>query len=112
MNDYFGHYKSSKMILITQLIYLNDGQEKIFDEFESVAIPAILRYNGKLLLRVRPTPQSFIEHSIERPYEIHLVQFKTEKDFEDFKQDETRKSFLHLKNQSVKSSILIVGQTP
>lgn len=98
------------MILITQLIYLNDGHEKIFDEFEEVAIPAIQRYNGKLLLRVRPTSASVIDQTIEKPYEIHLVEFETEKDFEDFKQDETRKKFLHLKDQSVKASVLVVGQ--
>ena len=35
------------MILITQLIYLVKGQEKIFDEFERIAIPTILKYNGR-----------------------------------------------------------------
>ena len=39
------------MLLITQLIYIIDGQEKVFDEFESIAIPTILKYNGRLLLR-------------------------------------------------------------
>jgi hypothetical protein len=27
------------MIFITQLIYIIDGQEEVFDEFESIAIP-------------------------------------------------------------------------
>ncbi|MHA3045448.1 hypothetical protein JSO61_009015 [Riemerella anatipestifer] len=60
------------MILITQLIRIIDGQEKN-DEFESIAIPTILKYNGRLLLRVRPTEDNFIE----RPCEIHLVEFQT-----------------------------------
>jgi uncharacterized protein (DUF1330 family) len=97
------------MIVITQLIYIHEGQQKILDQFEAIAIPAILRYNGRLLLRVRPHDNSFIERSIEEPYEIHLVQFDTEKDFEDFTNDEVRKEFLHLKEQAVKASILIVG---
>jgi hypothetical protein len=42
------------MIYITQLIYIKEGQEKIFDEFEDVAIPIIAKYKGKLLFRVRP----------------------------------------------------------
>lgn len=97
------------MILITQLIYIIEGQEETFDEFESIAIPAILKYNGRLLFRVRPTENNFIESHIDKPYEIHLVEFETQQDFDDFKQDKERKIFLHLKNQSIKASILIQG---
>jgi uncharacterized protein (DUF1330 family) len=97
------------MIYITQLIYLKAGQEDIFDQFEAIAIPIISKYNGRLLLRVRPPNPSYIEHHIERPYEIHLVEFDIEQDFENFKQDEERKKFLHLKDQSIKASILIQG---
>lgn len=97
------------MIYITQLIYIIPGQEKIFNQFEDIAIPIILKYNGRLLLRVRPNDNSFIEHSIDKPYEIHFVEFDTEQDFENFKQDEERKKFLHLKEKSIKASILIQG---
>lgn len=97
------------MILITQLIYIIEGQEKVFDEFESIAIPTILKYNGRLLFRVRPAESSFIECNIDKPYEIHLAEFETQQDFDNFKQDEERKKFLHLKEQSITSSILIQG---
>ncbi len=97
------------MIYITQLIYLNEGQEAVFNEFESVAIPIISKYNGKLELRIRPTKETIIETSIERPYEIHLVSFQTETDFEQFKLDPERKNYLHLKQQSVRVSTLIKG---
>jgi uncharacterized protein (DUF1330 family) len=97
------------MIFITQLIYIIEGQEQVFDEFESIAIPTILKYNGRLLLRVRPAKSNFIESHIDKPYEIHLVEFKTQQDFENFMKDEQRKKFLHLKDQSIKSSILIQG---
>ena len=97
------------MIYIMQLIYIKEGQEKIFHQFEDIAIPIIVKYNGKLLLRVRPSQESFIEHHIDKPYEIHLVEFETEKDFENFKLDEERKQFSHLKEQSIKTSILIQG---
>src|SRR5437773_2104490 len=75
------------MIFITQLVYLKEGQENIFHQFEDIAIPRISKYNGKLLLRVRPTENTVIEHHVDRPYEIHLVEFDTEQDFENFKQD-------------------------
>ncbi|MGN6352490.1 MAG: DUF1330 domain-containing protein [Parafilimonas sp.] len=97
------------MILITQLIYIVEGKEKIFDEFEDIAIPAILKYNGKLLLRIRPAADNFIEAHIEKPYEIHLVEFREKQDFENFMNDEERKKYLHLKEQSIKASVLIKG---
>lgn len=95
------------MILITQLIYIIDGQEKVFEEFESIAIPIILKHSGRLLLRIRPTEDSVIESHIDKPYEIHLVEFQTPQDFDCFVKDEERKKFLHLKEKSVKDTILI-----
>jgi len=97
------------MIFITQLVYIRQGQENVFHQFEDIAIPAILRYNGRLLFRIRPTESTFIEHNIEKPYEIHLVEFDTEQDIENFQNDEERKKFLHLKDQSIKSVLLIKG---
>ena len=97
------------MIFLTQLIYIKEGQEEIFHQFEDIAIPAISKYNGRLLLRVRPTNETFIENNMDRPYEIHLVQFESEPDFENFSRDEKRKKFLHLKEQSVKSVWLMKG---
>lgn len=99
------------MIYITQLIYLKANAEAVFDAFEAVAIPLITRYNGALLMRLRPSDSSeMIEGIIEMPYEIHLVQFDSEVDFQAFMADESRKQFLHLKEESIRSSILYKGQ--
>ena len=97
------------MIYFTQLIYILDGQVQTFLEFEKVAIPLIAKYNGKLLLRYRPTPENIIESNIEMPYEIHLVEFENEQDVSAFFQDEERKKHLHLKEKSIKSTWLIKG---
>jgi len=97
------------MIYITQLIYINKGHEEIFDQFENIATPIISKYNGRLTLRIRPKNDSIIEHNIEKPYEIHLVEFNTQDDFDNFKKDEERKKFLHLKEKSIKSAIIIKG---
>lgn len=97
------------MIYITQLIYVIAGQENIFDEFENLAIPLLSKYNGRLLLRIRPGEKSFIEHHIDIPYEIHFIEFQNESDFENFKHDEERKKFLHLKDKAVSSSLMIQG---
>ncbi|HKC37349.1 MAG TPA: hypothetical protein VKB95_14835 [Chitinophagaceae bacterium] len=98
------------MIYLIQLIYIKEGQENVFHQFEDIAIPIISKYNGKLLLRIRPNEKSLIEHCIDKPYEIHLVEFGSEQDFENFKKDEERKIFLYLKEQSIKTTILIQGR--
>jgi hypothetical protein len=67
------------MIFITQLIYIQEGKEDLFNQFEEIAIPAISKYNGKLLLRVRPGEKAIVESGIEKPYEIHLVEFDSDK---------------------------------
>ncbi|HEY9005702.1 MAG TPA: DUF1330 domain-containing protein [Ohtaekwangia sp.] len=97
------------MIYITQLIYIVPGQEDVFDQFESIAIPIITKYNGRLLFRVRPADNAYIESHSDKPYEIHLVEFNSQQDFENFKLDEERKKFLHLKEQSISASILFQG---
>ena len=97
------------MIYITQLIYVKAGCEQIFHQFEDVAIPIISKYNGALLLRVRPPKDAIIYAETEAPYEIHLVSFDTEKDFAAFKLDEERKQFLHLKEQSISSVLMLQG---
>ncbi len=98
------------MIYITQLIYIKPGQEHVFDQFEAVAIPIIAKYNGKLLFRLRPSAKDFVESNVERPYEVHLTEFESETDLQNFMKDEERKRFLHLKEQSIESSILYRGE--
>ena len=108
-NFAFSFAQWNTMIYITQLIYIKPGQEKVFDEFEYVAIPIIAKYKGRLLMRIRPSEDSVIERWIDKPYEIHLVEFLNQQVFEEFMHDEERKKYLHLKEQSIKSSVLIQG---
>ncbi len=98
------------MIYITQLIYIVDGQEAVFQEFEDMAIPVIRKYGGKLLLRIRPDHNTIIHTEGKAPYELHLVCFLSQADFEAFKADEGRKQYLHLKEASVRSALIIQGQ--
>jgi hypothetical protein len=97
------------LLYFTQLIYIKPGQEKVFDEFESYAIPAIAKYDGKLLFRIRPDKNAMIESTMESPYEIHFVQFDSENDFEAFKLDKDRVKYLHLKEQSIREAWIIKG---
>jgi len=89
-------------MVITQIIYINPGKEAEFEMFETIAIPIISRYNGKLLLRLRPGDTGVIQSSIGNLYELHLVSFEIESDYGQFLQDEERKSYLHLKEAAIK----------
>ena len=62
------------------------------------------------MLRIRPKSKSIIESSMEQPYEVHLVSFETEDDFNGFMKDEERKNHLHLKEQSVKSVLIFKSE--
>lgn len=97
------------MFYITQFIYIKEGQEEVFYQFEDLAIPIILKYNGRLIYRLRPKESDVITSEIDLPYEIHLVEFESEQDFENFKLDEERKQFLHLKEQSISIVLMLKG---
>jgi uncharacterized protein (DUF1330 family) len=98
------------MILITQIIYIKEGAELVFDQFEAIAMPLISKHRGRVLFRMRTAAAEMIEASIPRPYEIHLVEFEKEEDLQRFMGDEERKRFLHLKEQAIQSVILIKGE--
>jgi hypothetical protein len=61
------------------------------------------------LLRLRPSDGEIVEKNIPAPYEVHLVSFRSDSDFENFMNDKDRKRFLHLKEDSIQSSMLIKG---
>lgn len=97
------------MLYITQLIYIREGQEAVFEQFEAVVIPLISKYGGKLLLRSRITPDTMIDGTAERPHEVHVVTFPDEAAFQAFLHDQTRKQWLHLKEAAIRSVVLVKG---
>jgi len=98
------------MIYLTQLIFVKEGKEEVFHEFENFAIPLMEKYNGKIIHRLRPSKETYISSSAEQPYEIHFISFDSENDLAEFLKDDTRQNFMHLKNESVQSSLLIKGE--
>jgi uncharacterized protein (DUF1330 family) len=98
------------MIYITQLIFVKEGKEAIFHEFEEQVIPLIEKFNGKLLYRVRPDDSAYIMADGEKPYEIHFVTFESESDLQAYMKDDGRLKFIHLKNESVQSMLLVKGE--
>ena len=98
------------MLYFTMMFFVKEGKETVFHQFEKFAIPILEDYNGKLIYRIRPNKESYIYAEEERPYEIHFLSFESEKDFINFSKDKRRNDFLHLKQESIKSSILVKGK--
>lgn len=99
------------MIYITLFIFIKKGKESIFLEFEDHAIPLMEKYSGKLLYRIRPTEETFIDAEIDKkPYEMHFVSFDSEEKFKAFAQDPARKEFEHLRDDSVETMIFVKGK--
>ncbi len=98
------------MIYYTQLIYIKAGKEDSFLAFEEKVLPLLQKYNGKLIFRFRPTQESVVSTSGPIPYEVHLVGFDSKHDLANYANDETRKRFLHLKEDSIERVVLIEGE--
>ncbi len=98
------------MIYLTQLIFVKEGKENSFHEFEDFAIPLMANYGGRMIYRIRPTEENYISSQDELPYEIHFISFDTEENLTRFMNDDARLSFIHLKDESVKSILLVKGE--
>jgi hypothetical protein len=98
------------MLYYTQLIFIKEGQEAVFHEFEEHVLPLLERHNGQLLYRVRPDKANVVETSLDYPYEIHLVSFQQKEDFEAYRDDPGRMQYMPLKDQSIVKAILIEGR--
>lgn len=96
-------------IYLTQLIYINEGQAAVFEQFEAQVLPLLAQHNGRLLLRIRPTETTIIAQTLEPPYEIHLLEFASQADFEHYLADPQRQAYLHLKDQAIRSTFVIQG---
>jgi uncharacterized protein (DUF1330 family) len=97
------------MIVLTQLVYIHPGKEEAYEKFEATVLPLLPQYGGELLLRLRPSWTSFVAGSREVPYEVHLVTFETKEGLARYSNDEVRQRCLHLKNESVRSSLVFEG---
>jgi len=93
----------------TQLVFVRPGKEEAFHEFEDHVLPLLAMYGGQLLLRWRYTPGVVIDTTVGDPYEVHLVAFPTADDFRRYASDNTRTTYLHLKDTAVERVMLIEG---
>ena len=98
-----------RTVYLTQLLFVHEGKEEVFHQFEDVAIPLMAEHHGRVLYRLRPGADAYVTSSEERPDEIHFMSFDSEADFEAFINDDRRLEFLSLKEKSVRSTLLVKG---
>jgi hypothetical protein len=97
------------VIYVTQLVYVHEGCEADFQQFEDAVLPLLDKYRGELVLRLRPDRASRIGGSAETPYEVHVVRFDSEADLTAYASDTSRQRVLHLKDKSVRAALTIRG---
>ena len=97
------------MIYFTARIFVKEGKEKVFQQYEELVLPVLKEYSGELIYRIRPTKETFVAAEEELPFEIHFISFNSEKDFSDYANDSRRKEFLQLKDDAIKSTFLVKG---
>lgn len=97
------------MIYLTQLVFLHEGKEDLFHRFEDVAIPLMAEYDGRLLYRLRPGADAYVSSEGERPYEVHFLSFPTEERLDAFMKDPRRLESVHLKDESVRTTLTVQG---
>lgn len=98
------------MIYVTLLVYLKEGKELVFEAYETLALTMLEEYGGVLMLRTRPNESSVVYADMEVPYEVHLLSFPSVEMFANFVGDERRNEFMHLKEASIKTSLMIKGE--
>ena len=103
------HIIRTRMINITQLTCIVPGKVDAFHQFEDIAIPLMAEYGGRLLYRFPPGPGAVVGPIDELAYEVLIITFESEADLDAFLKDERRQSIMHLKEASIRKSVLIKG---
>ncbi|PSR53781.1 DUF1330 domain-containing protein [Adhaeribacter arboris] len=94
-------------LYLTLFLYLHEGEEATFLEYEDQVLPMLAKYKGELIYRIRPEITNFVQPSAEYPYEIHLISFSSAQDFENFRQDKERLALFPLFQKSVRKVLLL-----
>ena len=97
------------MIYPTQLVYVREGYRERFCEFEDRVLPLLAKHGGELLLSLRPASDAKVAGTAEVPYELHLIRFEREEDLARYSNDDERRLYLPLKDESVRDTLLVKG---
>ena len=89
---------------VSVFIYIYRETDKEFLEYESLVLPLLEKHNGRLLQRFRPSDENIFPAGKNVPFEIHVIEFDTETDFESYKNDPKRKKHSALAEKCIKKT--------
>ncbi len=95
-------------VYLTLLVYLRDGKESSFLEYENKMVPLLKKYGGRLEFRLKTMKNNAVVQ--EEPDEIHIVSFPSHDDYERYRQDPGREALSGLFTDSVARAQLFEGQ--
>ena len=98
---------NNNRIYYTLLVHVLKDKYGIFNEYEDKVLPLLHEYNGKLELRIKTEKSS---EETNKPDEIHIISFGSDNDFQNYLNDEERKKYRHLFEESVGKSTIIKGK--
>lgn len=87
---------------IAVFLYINPGFEREFMEYESMVLPLLDKYSGKVNLRFRPEKDSSsVSGENGLPFEVHILSFPAKADLEAYKNDPDRIKYQYLAEISI-----------
>ena len=98
----------SKRIYMTVLIYLKEGQESLFHDYERQAAKVMMRHNGRFEQIIKP---NIVNGDLPLPDEIHVLSFATPDGFSSYRQDPASQALAPMRLASVEKAIFLQGTT-
>ena len=95
------------MLYLTVMLYLYEGKEAAFANYEEQVLPLLQRYGGKMLYRTQPALETELPHRQELPYEMHLLSFPSEIAFQDYLQDPDRIALTLLQRSIIRKAVVM-----
>lgn len=86
-------------------VYLKDGQQTNFEDYERKVLPLLANYGGSLVSAIRPSSKI-----AGTPDELHVITFPSKEAFEAYKQNPKRAEFSPIFQQAVEKVRLIEGE--
>jgi uncharacterized protein (DUF1330 family) len=93
-------------LYLTVLLYLKDGKQDQFYEYERKVKPIIESYGGQFEKVIKPTQ---ILGDMPMPDEIHLLSFPSEESFQSYRADPNLPEIAQLRAGAVEKTIIISG---
>lgn len=93
-------------IYLTVLIYLKQGKEALFHDYERQAAQVMARHNGRFEQIIKPDT---VNGDLPLPDEIHVLSFATPEGFAHYRQDPDSQALASMRLASVERAIFLQG---